>query len=393
MMNKLNNKGQSLVMFVCLLPMLLIIILLVVDYGRVNSTKEKLDSINKLAIDYLKENGSSTTAIANVADIITKNDSSIQNINVEKIDTSNKIKITLTKEISSTFTKISSKFKYEITSIYEIDGDKIKRIKQVEIMALKSGKVISIASVKGGVGKTTMCLNLAGIYHLMDKKVLIIDLDLFSGGISVCLDIKNEKDIFMLIDSINNNRFTKLEDYVTKYNKNIDVLSAPKDPRQATKIASNYLSILFDIAKSSYDVILVDTSHTLDEVNLTILDNSYMSLYIITNDLVDLKNMKSLISIFKDTNKDNYLTVLNNSRDTGKDYLTIFEIKNIIKTNIDYTISKNFYIRNIDKYIMNGEILTLNKNINRFHASDIAKLKMIATSLISDNHDKEVSYE
>ena len=42
---------------------------------------------------------------------------------------------------------------------------------------------------------------------------------------------------------------------------------------------------------------------------------------------------------------------------------------------------------------MNGEILTLNKNINRFHASDIAKLKMIATSLISDNHDKEVSYE
>ena len=225
-------------------------------------------------------------------------------------------------------------------------------------MALKSGKVISIASVKGGVGKTTMCLNLAGIYHLMDKKVLIIDLDLFSGGISVCLDIKNEKDIFMLIDSINNNRFTKLEDYVTKYNKNIDVLSAPKD-----------------------------------EVNLTILDNSYMSLYIITNDLVDLKNMKSLISIFKDTNKDNYLTVLNNSRDTGKDYLTIFEIKNIIKTNIDYTISKNFYIRNIDKYIMNGEILTLNKNINRFHASDIAKLKMIATSLISDNHDKEVSYE
>ena len=153
-------------------------------------------------------------------------------------------------------------------------------------MALKSGKVISIASVKGGVGKTTMCLNLAGIYHLMGKKVLIIDLDLFSGGISVCLDIKNEKDIFMLIDSINNNRFTKLEDYVTKYNKNIDVLSSPKDPRQATKIASNYLSILFDIAKSSYDVILVDTSHTLDEVNLTSLDNSYMILYIITNDLI-----------------------------------------------------------------------------------------------------------
>ena len=256
-------------------------------------------------------------------------------------------------------------------------------------MTLKSGKVISIASVKGGVGKTTMCLNLAGIYHLMDKKVLIIDLDLFSGGISVCLDIKNEKDIFMLIDSINNNRFTKLEDYVTKYNKNIDVLSAPKDPRQATKIASNYLSILFDIAKSSYDVILVDTSHTLDEVNLTILDNSYMSLYIITNDLVDLKNMKSLLSVFIDTDKKNYLICLNSSRDTGRDYMSMYDIRATIDSNIDYTISSNYYIKNIDKYVMSGEILTLNKKINTFHPKDVANMKKMALDLIDDRHIKE----
>ena len=256
-----------------------------------------------------------------------------------------------------------------------------------------NGKIISVSSVKGGVGKTTILLNLAGIYCELGKRVLIIDMDLFSGGIAISLDIKNTKDIFMLVDSMANNRFTELSKYVTSYNSNIDVLAAPRDPREAMKVDSRYIPLIFDAAKKEYDVVLVDTSHVLNDINLTILDYSYMSLFIVTNDLVDLKNMKSLISIFKDTNKDNYLTVLNNSRDTGKDYLTIFEIKNIIKTNIDYTISKNFYIRNIDKYIMNGEILTLNKNINRFHASDIAKLKMIATSLISDNHDKEVSYE
>ena len=41
----------------------------------------------------------------------------------------------------------------------------------------KNGKVISISSVKGGVGKTTMTVNLAGIYYMMGKKVLIIDAD------------------------------------------------------------------------------------------------------------------------------------------------------------------------------------------------------------------------
>jgi len=256
-------------------------------------------------------------------------------------------------------------------------------------MALTSGKIISISSVKGGVGKTTMAINLAGIYASMNKKVLIMDLDLYAGGIAVCLDVKNKRDIFMLVDSIGNNRFTELNDYVVSYNKQIDVLASPKDPRQALKIDGRYLPLIFDLVKNSYDVILVDTSHILDEVNLFVLDNAYMSLFMITNDLVDLKNMKSVVSIFRDAGKRNYLTALNNSRDTGKDYLSLFDIRNIIKTNIDYTISKNFYIRNIDKYIMNGEILTLNKNILRFHSADINNMKKLALDLIDDKHKQE----
>lgn len=253
----------------------------------------------------------------------------------------------------------------------------------------KNSKVISITSVKGGVGKTTTLLNLAGIYYRQKKKVLIIDLDLFSGGIAVSLDIKNKKDIFMLVDSISNNRFTTLKDYVSIYNNGIDVIAAPKDPRQALKIDSKYLPVIFDIAKREYDVILVDTNHVLDEINLTILDYSYMSLFIISNDLTDLKNMKSVVSIFKDAGKSNYLICLNNSKDNSKSYLSLFDIKNIIKKNVNYTISKNFYIKNIDKYIIDGEILTLNKNINRFHSNDINNLVKLSNDLIDEKHSKE----
>ena len=116
-------------------------------------------------------------------------------------------------------------------------------------MANTSGKFISICSVKGGVGKTTTALNLAGIYHSLKKKVLILDLDLYSGGVSAILDLKNKKDIFMLIDSISNNRFTKISDYIEHYNSNIDVLASPRDPRQASKIDSKYIPIVLDLAK------------------------------------------------------------------------------------------------------------------------------------------------
>lgn len=252
-----------------------------------------------------------------------------------------------------------------------------------------AGKIISVSSVNGGVGKTTTVLNLAGIYSLMEKKVLIIDMDLYSGGVAVSLDIKNKKDIFMMIDSMANNRFTTLKDYVTVYNKYIDVLACPRDPREAMKIESRFIPTIFDLAKREYDVVLVDTNHVLDEINLTVMDYSYMTLFVLINDLVDFKNMKSLLSIFKDTGKKNYLILLNNSRDTGKDYMSMYDIRSMISGNIDYTISKGFYIKNIDKYVMDGEILTLNKSINTFHLKDISNMKKMALNLIDDSHKKE----
>lgn len=252
-----------------------------------------------------------------------------------------------------------------------------------------TGKIITISSVKGGVGKTTMTLNLAGIYCELNKRVLIIDLDLYSGGIAASLNVKNKKDIYTMIDSMANNRFTELKKYVTTYNKNIDVLACPKDPRMGAKVSGRYIPVIFDLAKKEYDVVLVDTYHILDEINLTALDYSYMTLFIITNDIVDLKNMKSLISIFKDTDKKNYLILLNNSRDIGKDYLSLYDIRTIIKNNIDYTLSKNYYIKNIDKYTISGEILTLNNSINLFHSKDINNMKKMALDLIDDSHGKE----
>lgn len=252
-----------------------------------------------------------------------------------------------------------------------------------------AGKIITISSVKGGVGKTTMTLNLAGIYCELNKRVLIIDLDLYSGGIAASLNVKNKKDINTMIDSMANNRFTELKKYVTTYNKNIDVLACPKDPRMGAKVSGRYIPVIFDLAKKEYDVVLVDTYHILDEINLTALDYSYMTLFIITNDIVDLKNMKSLISIFKDTDKKNYLILLNNSRDIGKDYLSLYDIRTIIKNNIDYTLSKNYYIKNIDKYTISGEILTLNNSINLFHSKDINNMKKMALDLIDDSHGKE----
>lgn len=261
-------------------------------------------------------------------------------------------------------------------------------------MAIKQAKIIVVTSVKGGTGKTTTTINLAGILEKLNKKILLVDLDIYASGIAVALNVKNEKDLFILIEDLNNNRFSNLDDYITKYDDSIDLLLAPKDPRNASKINSKYLNIVLAKAKLKYDVILIDTNHILNDINLVALDNSDETLYLIRNDLIDLKNMRTMVAIYEDMEKSNYKVILNDSADKFKNFFTKYDIKHMIKKNIDYIIPSSLYLNNYDKYIMDGKILTLDKNFVRKNKKPIDNLeKMLIKILESRETEAEIRKE
>ena len=68
----------------------------------------------------------------------------------------------------------------------------------------KKGKIITITSTKGGVGKTITTLNLAGIYSNMGLKTLIIDLDIYGGNIATFVNSTLDRTIFNFIDDMLN---------------------------------------------------------------------------------------------------------------------------------------------------------------------------------------------
>jgi len=252
------------------------------------------------------------------------------------------------------------------------------------MIGLKKGKSICIFSAKGGVGKTTFTLNLAGIYQTIGKKVLIIDLDLFSGGIGVSLNLLPKKTIYNLSEDLNNNNYTVFEDYTEKYSDFISIISSPKDPRQVNKIDKKFIDLVIERATHIYDIVLIDTTHQLNETNIIALDKVDNTLFMITKDPVDLKNIKSVISIFDDLEFKNYKVLLNNSRDPYKNYFTLYDIKSIIKTNIDYTLSSSFFIKDIDSYVMNGKIITLEPKISSTFAKDYNVIMQIALDFYSE---------
>lgn len=249
-------------------------------------------------------------------------------------------------------------------------------------MAINEAKLITIASVKGGTGKTTTSLNLAATYSLMNKKVLILDFDLFSGGIALSLNVDITKDIYKLAYDMSINDYKNIDDYILKFNEFIDFIPAPKDPRYASKIEIKYISQIIKKAKPKYDVIIVDTNHYLDAVNLILFDKSDTIMYIFNNNPIDIKNLKSMLAIHKDMERENYITVLNESNTKQNDMFNNYDIKNIIKSNIDYVIPRSFYNKDINRYVLNGKIMLLEKNIRTFNKKTVKVFNKMATDLL-----------
>lgn len=112
-MNKLNNKGQSLVMFILIIPILLLIMILVIDLGNIIVTKTHLDNTNYLVIDYALDHLEEADLESKVLGLINANNGGGLET---KIDISNdKILVTTRKEVKGLLTN-SIKIKTIISS-------------------------------------------------------------------------------------------------------------------------------------------------------------------------------------------------------------------------------------------------------------------------------------
>lgn len=249
---------------------------------------------------------------------------------------------------------------------------------------VKQAKIITITSMKGGVGKTMSLLLLASIYSNLKKKVLIIDLDLYAGSVAFALNLETKNNIFNLCDDITNNRYkgTESDKYIYKYGEYLSILSAPKDPRQASKIDKGCIEIILNTFSYDYEVILIDTNHVLDVTNMMSFDYSDKIIDIFKNDAIDLKGTKTFVSICKNVNVDNLVLVLNNACDDRKKYFSNYDIKSILKKNVDYIIPSSYYIKNYDMHIMEG---TLFKYFSNKKIKGYSTIEKLALKLLDDN--------
>ncbi len=100
-MNNSNNKGQSLVLFIFIIPIILIILLSIIDIGNLIIEKNEIDNINYLTVDYALEHLEEKELDTKIKNMINKNDSEI--IITEIIVKDKEVFIKTEKKVNSIF--------------------------------------------------------------------------------------------------------------------------------------------------------------------------------------------------------------------------------------------------------------------------------------------------
>lgn len=126
----LNNKGQSLILFVIVLPVLLLIAIFVIDMGRVIVKEQELNNISNIVLDYGLDNLDKVDISNELQELVKLNNSEIDEVNVFVED--NKIKLKLKDNVDGIFSNLINISIFNVKSSYvgyfENENKKIEKL-------------------------------------------------------------------------------------------------------------------------------------------------------------------------------------------------------------------------------------------------------------------------
>ncbi len=165
-----------------------------------------------------------------------------------------------------------------------------------------SAKIISFFSTKGGVGKTTLSLNIAVALGEQRKKTLLVDLDL-SGpqDMAKMFNVQTEKSMLHLLQSWDEVKSgNTIEKYVTPINENLHLLPAILHPKEISKINAEHVKNIFELFRNlAYDFIIIDAGRDLTDVLIRIFDTSNLIFLIVTPDVLSVYQTDWFLDTFQ----------------------------------------------------------------------------------------------
>ena len=179
-----------------------------------------------------------------------------------------------------------------------------------------SGAVISIAGSSGGVGSTTIAVNLAvSLAQNPDNSVALIDLDLALGDADVFLDMMPDYTLLDVAQNIGRLDLALLRKSLTRHDTGVYLLPRPVQIEDSAEINEDNFVKAMGLLKASFSHLVLDLSKSYSPLDMAALKASDHILLLTQLDLPCLRNVVRLLSALEseDSLKDRVRVVVNRS--------------------------------------------------------------------------------
>ena len=203
------------------------------------------------------------------------------------------------------------------------------------------GKIISVSNQKGGVGKTTTALSLSAALGVLEKKVLLIDMDPQSNATSGLGVDSNEATLSSYDLIIGNAKASNI--VIQTSSPNLDLIPAKIDLvgleiEIVNESSSEYLlKNALEKIKEKYDFIIIDCPPSLGLITLNALTCSSSVIIPIQCEYFALEGLGKLLNTIKGVQK-----VHNPNLSLEGILLTMFDSRLRLSNQVKQDVKKHF---------------------------------------------------